>query len=240
MQKTPLARLLLGPLLGQLLEPEAVLWITGGGGTIASDLSNVLLTWLLFFSALNGFYAMVAPWVCRSVESKYPDAPTNRVGKPLTQNMASVARAAFPLYSTVPMLHDLFRYKNWSRCCDTAEECGGWAAALLGCAAYFVALEAVIFFDHYYLLHKLSLGKRLMEHAKHHVYKYADQLNAFSGYSFAPQDGWSQGLPLAVCTLFIPVPLAFVYLMEALTAMWTLYIHTDVRRDRGWHLSRRG
>ena len=58
--------------------------------------------------------------------------------------------------------------------------------------------------------------------------KYADQLNAFSGYAFAPQDGFSQGLALAVCTLFVPVPMAFVYGMEVLTGLWTLYIHTDV------------
>jgi len=60
------------------------------------------------------------------------------------------------------------------------------------------------------------------------VCRYADQLNAYSGYSFAPQDGWSQGLPLALCTLFIPVPTAFVIAMEVLTGFWTLYIHTDV------------
>ena len=71
-------------------------------------------------------------------------------------------------------------------------------------------------------------GKRLGEHAYHHVYKYADQLNAFSGYSFAPQDGWSQGMALALCTLFVPVPVVFVYTMEILTGLWTLYIHTDL------------
>jgi sterol desaturase/sphingolipid hydroxylase (fatty acid hydroxylase superfamily) len=79
-----------------------------------------------------------------------------------------------------------------------------------------------------YLLHKWNLGKRLGEHAYHHVYKYADQLNAFSGYSFAPQDGWSQGLALALGTLVVPVPLPFVFFMEAATGLWTLYIHTDI------------
>ena len=44
---------------------------------------------------------------------------------------------------------------------------------------------------------------------------------------FGLQDGFSQGLALAGCTLFIPVPLAFVYAMEALTGLWTLYIHSD-------------
>ncbi len=94
--------------------------------------------------------------------------------------------------------------------------------------AYFFALEAIIFIDHYYLLHKWDVGKRLGQHAYHHVYKYADQLNCFSGYSFAPQDGWSQGMALPLCTLFVPVPIAFVFAMEVLTGLWTLYIHTDV------------
>ena len=33
-------------------------------------------------------------------------------------------------------------------------------------------------------------------------------------------------LPLA--TLLVPVPIGFVYLMEVLTGLWTLYIHTDL------------
>ena len=98
----------------------------------------------------------------------------------------------------------------------------------LGCVAFFALVEFLIFVDHYYLLHKWDLGKRIGQHAYHHVYKYADQLNAFSGYSFAPQDGWSQGLALAIGTLVIPVPIAFVYSMEILTGLWTLYIHSDI------------
>merc|ERR1719454_1575261 len=86
--------------------------------------------------------------------------------------------------------------KGWSMACDSIEDCGGPVRSLLGCVAYFFALEFMIFFDHYYLLHKWDVGKRLGQHAYHHVYKYADQLNAFSGYSFAPQDGWSQGMAL--------------------------------------------
>ena len=36
-------------------------------------------------------------------------------------------------------------------------------------------------------------------------------------------------MPLALCTLFVPVPLAFVLALEVLTGLWTLYIHTDLR-----------
>ena len=142
--------------------------------------------------------------------------------------MVEVSLQAFPLYVMVPVLVDLFRVRGWSMACDSVAACGGPARSLLGCAGYFLALEFIIFFDHYYLLHKWDWGKRLGQHAFHHVYKYADQLNAFSGYAFAPQDGFSQGLALAVCTLFVPVPMGFVYGMEVLTGLWTLYIHTDV------------
>ena len=93
---------------------------------------------------------------------------------------------------------------------------------------YFFTFELMIFLDHYYLLHKFDLGKLIMKHSKHHVYKKADELNAFSAFAFAPQDGWSQGLPLALCSLVYRVPLLFVLCMEVATAFWTLYIHTDV------------
>ena len=165
------------------------------------------------------------PVVCRR---RWPKAPTSNLDQRLVDNMVEVSLQAFPLYVMVPVLVDLFRVRGWSMACDSVAACGGPARSLLGSAGYFLALEFIIFFDHYYLLHKWDWGKRLGQHAFHHVYKYADQLNAFSGYAFAPQDGFSQGLALAVCTLSVPVPMAFVYGMEVLTGLWTLYIHTDV------------
>jgi lathosterol oxidase len=150
------------------------------------------------------------------------------VPQKLVDNMKEVAHHAFPLYIMVPILTDWFMVKGWSMACEDVQECGGPVRSVLGCLAYFLALELLIFVDHYYLLHKWDVGKRLGQHAYHHVYKYADQLNAFSGYSFAPQDGFSQGLALALCTLVVPVPIAFVYSMEVLTGLWTLYIHSDV------------
>ena len=122
----------------------------------------------------------------------------------------------------MPVLTDFFQKKGWAATCDGIEDCGGVVPAALGCLAFFAAIEDLIFFDHYYLLHKWDVGKRLGQHAYHHVYKYADQLNAFSGYSFAPQDGFSQGIALAVCTLFVPVPIAFVYTMVPETKGKTL------------------
>jgi sterol desaturase/sphingolipid hydroxylase (fatty acid hydroxylase superfamily) len=223
----PMVQILLGPLLGLCFEKDTVAFYTGGGGTVLSDMCGLLSCWLMFYVAILIFYHVFAPLSRAFHAWKYPNAPTSRVAPALVKNMIEVSRQAFPLYVTVPMLGDFFRWKGWGMTCDSIQECGGWGPALLSCLAYFFAVEFLIFWDHYYLLHKSPMGKRMMQHAQHHVYKYADQLNAFSGYAFAPQDGWSQGLPLALCTLFIPVPLAFVYLLEVLTGFWTLYIHTD-------------
>ena len=96
------------------------------------------------------------------------------------------------------------------------------------CCRYFVLAELLIFLDHYWLLHKVEAGKRTLNHAKHHVYKHADQLNGFSGFAFAAQDGFSQGIQLVVATFFVPVHIGFVLFLEIFVAFWTIYIHTDV------------
>jgi len=224
----PLMQILLGSTLENFFAPASVAWALGSGGTLMSDLSGRLICWLVFYVAILGFYHSAAPFVAWYCKRKYPDAPTVAVPQKLIDNMIEVSHHAFPLYVTVPLLTDLFMIKGWSMACNSVEECGGPIATALGCLAYFVALEVIIFIDHYYLLHKWDIGKRLGQHAYHHVYKYADQLNCFSGYAFAPQDGWSQGMALALATLIVPVPVPFVYTMEILTGLWTLYIHTDV------------
>ena len=224
----PLVQILLGSTLESLFAPESVRFYLGSGGTLLSDLSGRIVTWLFFYGAIHGFYRTVPPAVRWYYSRRYPDAPTSAVPQELIDNMKEVAHHAFPLYIMVPILTDWFMVKGWSMACEDVQECGGPVRSVLGCLAYFLALELLIFVDHYYLLHKWDVGKRLGQHAYHHVYKYADQLNAFSGYSFAPQDGFSQGLALALCTLVVPVPIAFVYSMEVLTGLWTLYIHSDV------------
>ena len=224
----PLVQILLGSTLECLFAPESVRFYLGSGGTLLSDLSGRIVTWLFFYGAIHGFYRTVPPAMRVYLAHRYPDAPTSAVPQKLVDNMKEVAHHAFPLYIMVPILTDWFMVKGWSMACEDVQECGGPVRSVLGCLAYFLALELLIFVDHYYLLHKWDVGKRLGQHAYHHVYKYADQLNAFSGYSFAPQDGFSQGLALALCTLVVPVPIAFVYSMEVLTGLWTLYIHSDV------------
>lgn len=223
----PLVQVLLGPALERYFDSETLSFALGAEGSLLSDVSGRFFCWLMFYVAILAFYHTAAPVIQIYCARKYPLAPTSLVSQKLIDNMIEVSHRAFPLYVTVPLLTDFFQVKGWAVTCDSVEQCGGLLYALLGCVAYFFALEAVIFFDHYYLLHKLDIGKRLGQHAFHHVYKYADQLNAYSGYSFAPQDGWSQGMALPLCTLFVPAPIVFVYAMEVLTGFWTLYIHTD-------------
>jgi len=171
------------------IAPETLSFVFGSDGSLLSDLCGRLVCWCAFYALIHIFYHIFAPGVRAFCERWYPDAPTSAVPQKLVDNMIEVSHAAFPLYVTVPLLTDFFQVKGWSQACGGIDDCGGPARALLGCAAYFLLLEFIIFVDHYYLLHKWSVGKRLGQHAFHHVYKYADQLNAYSGYSFAPQDG---------------------------------------------------
>ena len=57
--------------------------------------------------------------------------------------------------------------------CDGIEDCGGVGRTLLACVVYFFTIEFLIFIDHYYLLHKWDLGKRIGQHAYHHVYHHS-------------------------------------------------------------------
>jgi lathosterol oxidase len=218
----------LGPVLEQYFSRETVAFALGSGDSLLSDLSGRFVCWLAFYAAIRVFYRTAAPGISGYAARKYPKAPTSTVSQKLVENMIEVSEHAFPLYVTVPVITDFFKVKGWSMACDSVEDCGGLVWSALGCLLYFLALEVVIFCDPYYFLHKWKLGMLCGQHAYHHVYKFGDQLNAFSAYAFAPQDGWSQGMALPLCTLFVPVPIAFVYLMEACTGLWTFYIHTDI------------
>ena len=155
----PLLQILLGPVLEQWFESENVAFALGSGGTLLSDLSGRFLCWLVFFIAIHGFYATVPPLIRWYYANKHPNAPTSIVPQKLVDNMIDVSHAAFPLYVTVPVLTDLFMSKGWSQACESIEECGGPVRSVMGCVAYFLFLEVVIFIDHYYLLHKWVLGR---------------------------------------------------------------------------------
>ena len=227
----PILLILLGPLLERVLDAETVAFVLGGhrgSNWLLSDMCGLLSCWFVFLLAVSIFYRIVPPVVDAWSRRRYPKSPTAMVSTELQNNMKEVAEHAFPLYATMPVLTDFFQKKGWAATCDGIDDCGGVVPTILGCVLFFAIVEVLIFVDHYYLLHKWDVGKRIGQHAYHHVYKFADQLNAYSGYSFAPQDGWSQGMPLALCTLFVPVPIAFVLTLEVLTGLWTLYIHTDL------------
>ena len=170
------------------------------------------------------FYQIVGKLLEGYYKYRYPDAPTSNVSPELVKHMVKTSYNAFPLYVCVPLMIETFLINGWSAACVSVEECGGTIAYVRGCVMYFIAAEFLIYMVHYYLLHRCSL----FNHNVHHVYKYRDQLNCFAGYAFSPEDGFSQGVTLAILTLIIPVPIAFVYFMEVITGLWTLYIHTDI------------
>ena len=224
----PLLQTLLGGLVEHFIEDETVNFIFGSTGTLVSDITGRAFAWIFFMAAINIFYQTVPSLVQTYCKYKYPLAPTSNVSHKLIDEMMQKSYRAFPLYVCVPLCTDFFVVKGWSSSCETVKDCGGLVHAFVGCVVYFFAVEFLVYGVHYSLLHKSHIGKRIMQHTQHHVYKYPDQLNAFSGYAFAAQDGFSQGAALAACTLFIRVPISFVHAMEIITAFWTLYIHTDI------------
>lgn len=221
-------RTLVGGALDDCLGAEATDYLLGSGGTFVSDLLGRVVAWSFFMAAIAAFYRLGASFAQAYCKYRYPRAPTNNVPLKLVGDTIKKSYRAFPLYVCVPLCTDLFAVKGWSVSCASVDECGGIQHALIGCVAYFFALELAVYAIHYGLLHKSVVGKQLLQHTKHHLYKYPDQLNAFSGYAFAPQDGFSQGIALALCTLVIRVPIGFVHAMEVLTGVWTLYIHSDI------------
>lgn len=220
----PLVEFALG---GNSTEDAAFYTGTANAGLV-SDACGIVLSWTFFYLSTVGFYHVVSRLAAAYARTYHPDRETNKVPAELQEHMVSTSHIAFPLYVCVPLIGEFARKKGWERSCGSVEECGGWAATIAGCVGYFVLAELLIFLDHYYLLHKNENGKRLLNHAKHHVYKHADQLNGWSGFAFAAQDGFSQGIQLVVATFFIPAHIGFVLFLEIFVAFWTIYIHTDV------------
>lgn len=96
-----LVQLVLGPVLTRYVDAETVRYLTGHGGTFASDVLGLLSTWAMFYVALICFYFIF----CRAARGycawKYPKAPTSAVPERLIANMIEVSHRAFPLYVTV-------------------------------------------------------------------------------------------------------------------------------------------
>ena len=200
----PLLLVLLGPLLEQYFDAGSVEFVLGGhrgSYWLLSDISGLVSCWLVFLLAVFIFYKVVPPAIDAWAKRRYPNSPTALVSPALIGNMKEVAQAAFPLYATMPVLTDFFQKKGWAATCDGVEDCGGSARTVLACVAYFAIVEVLIFIDHYYLLHKWSVAS--LTQAYHHV-QVRRPAEAAKGTPFA-RDGWSQGMPLALCTLFVPV-----------------------------------
>lgn len=98
--------------------------------------------------------------------------PTLKVRGEEAQRQMLVSEMAFPLYCCVPVLSDVLRRHNFSKVCPTIEECGGPMRSLLNFSIYLFLVEAMVFWVHYWLLHKWPLGKRLLKHDIHHAYKH--------------------------------------------------------------------
>jgi len=50
-------------------------------------------------------------------------------------------------------------------------------------------------------------------------------MTAWTGYAFEAVDGFSQGLPLVICQILIPIPLVWYLLLVITIGTWTMYIH---------------
>ena len=117
-----------------------------------------------------------------------------------------VSEMAFPLYCCIPVLSDVLRRHGYSKICATVEECGGPIRSLFNFLVYIFVVEAMVFWVHYWLLHKWPLGKRVLKHDIHHAYKHEHEMTTWSGFAFEAIDGASQGLPFVLCQLMIPIP----------------------------------
>ena len=134
----------------------------------------------------------------------------------------------------VPVLGDLCRRYGVSRTCATVDECGGPARSVLNFAVYMFIVEAMVFWVHYWLLHKWPAGKAWLKHDLHHSYKHENEMSTWSGYAFEAVDGASQGLPFIIGQLIVPIPHAASVAIGAITGVWTLYIHIGTAIPLPW------
>jgi lathosterol oxidase len=96
-----LLQLVSGPVLARFVDAETIRYVTGQGGTLASQILGLLSTWALFYVALIAFYFTFCRAAMAYCAWKYPKAPTNAVPERLVANMIAVSHRAFPLYVTV-------------------------------------------------------------------------------------------------------------------------------------------
>tara|TARA_B110000046_G_C13022479_1_gene411976 strand:+ start:4083 stop:4805 length:723 start_codon:yes stop_codon:yes gene_type:complete len=120
---------------------------------------------------------------------------------------------ALPAYALLPCI------------CRICEQYNAFAVEFraINVILYVMAVELLVFLDHYYLLHKW----KHLSHRTHHAFKTKEHITAWVAYAFHPLDGLSQGMPIIYASLIVPVPYYVVRFMIVAVGVWTLYVHVD-------------
>jgi len=194
------------------------------------------LLWAYYYVFIHLLYYGIGASGRALIGAVKPAAPTLRVQGEDARAQMHMSELAFPLYCCVPVLGDVLRRYNLSRTCPTVEACGGPAVSTANFLVYMWLVEAMVFWVHYFLLHKWPWGKANLKHDLHHAYKHDFEMTTWSGYAFEAVDGASQGLPFILGQCLVPIPHSFGVAIGALTGVWTMYIHVGTEFPMPWPL----
>jgi lathosterol oxidase len=192
--------------------------------------------WLYYYTLIHVLYYGGGTFVRFLYKFFKPEAKHLKLSEELTKEQIYLSELAFPLYSAVPALSDLCLRLGISKIKPTVEDCGGWGISIRNMVLYMFLVEGMIYYVHYWLLHKWKWGKDNLKHDIHHAYKHESEMSTWSGYAFEAVDGASQGLPFVFCTLLVPIPKMFHIVSGASVGMWTMYIHTGKPVSLPWPL----
>ena len=190
--------------------------------------------WLHYYTLIHVLY-YVGALAFKILFSMYnASAETLKISKELTAEQIRLSEIAFPLYSAVPALSNLCVRLGISKLKGSVEATGGLAVSVFNFLVYLFLVEGMIYYVHYWLLHKWKWGKEHLKHDVHHSYKHESEMFTWSGYAFEAIDGSLQGLPLVIGTLLVPIPSSFHIFSGAFVGVWTMYIHTGTVVSLPW------
>ena len=192
--------------------------------------------WLYYYVFIHLLYYVGGLVMITMFKTFYPKAGTLKISRELIIEQIKLSEVAFPLYCAIPALTMLFVRLGISKLRDSIEDTGGYTKSILYFSIYLFLVEGMIYYVHYWLLHKWKWGKDHLKHDLHHSYKHESEMATWSGYAFEAIDGALQGLPLVIGTLIIPIPTVFYALSGAFIGMWTMYIHTGTSVKLPWPL----
>ena len=86
----------------------------------------------------------------------YPKAETLKISNELTMEQIRLSETAFPLYSAIPALSNLFVRLGISKLQPSVEDTGGYVVSFRNLLIYLFFVEGMIYYVHYWLLHKWS------------------------------------------------------------------------------------